>query len=107
MFISSIRGHITLESAGLIALADLSTVAVRTALTGTSDALVLAPGMHQQQSAVNINDGEVPLAGSIITEYVFRVENPAIVNYIYHHNAHHFYCDASDAEKSSYPYLIG
>ncbi len=44
MFISSIRSHITLESAGLIALADLSTVAVRTALTGTSDALVLAPG---------------------------------------------------------------
>ncbi|PBK59877.1 hypothetical protein ARMSODRAFT_991032 [Armillaria solidipes] len=87
MFISSICGHITLKSAGLIALADLSTVAVRTALTGTSsylDALVLAPGMHQQQSAVNVNDGELPLAGSIITEYVFRVENPATVNYLRH-----------------------
>ncbi|KAK0472536.1 hypothetical protein IW261DRAFT_1570893 [Armillaria novae-zelandiae] len=48
------RHHITLEAAGLVALADLSIVAVRTALTGSAspfDVLVLAPGMHQQQSA--------------------------------------------------------
>ncbi|PBK82449.1 hypothetical protein ARMGADRAFT_1019628 [Armillaria gallica] len=84
---SSIPGLITFESAGLIALADLSTVAVRTALTGTSsylDILVLAPGMHQQQSAVKVNDGELPLACSITTEYVFRVENPATVSYLRH-----------------------
>ncbi|KAK0463197.1 uncharacterized protein EV420DRAFT_1160348 [Desarmillaria tabescens] len=84
---SSITGHITLESAGLIALADLSTVAVRTALTGTAsylDILVLAPGMHQQQSAVKINDGELPEAGSLTTEYTFRVENPATVSYLRH-----------------------
>ncbi|KAK0451156.1 uncharacterized protein EV420DRAFT_724524 [Desarmillaria tabescens] len=84
---SSISGRITLESAGLIALADLSTVAVRTALTGTAsylDVLVLAPGMHQQQSAVKINDGELPETGSVINGYVFRVENPATVSYLRH-----------------------
>ncbi|KAK0200599.1 hypothetical protein DFS33DRAFT_1376101 [Desarmillaria ectypa] len=84
---SSISGHITLESAGLIALADLSTVAVRTALTGTAsylDVLVLTPGMHQQQSAVKINDGELPNTGSMTNGYVFRVENPATVSYLRH-----------------------
>ncbi|KAK0430034.1 hypothetical protein EV421DRAFT_1913490 [Armillaria borealis] len=60
---SSISG-ITLEPAGLVALADLPTVAVRTALMGTAswlDILVLAPGMHQQQ---------------------FADENPATVSYL-------------------------
>ncbi|PBK68172.1 hypothetical protein ARMSODRAFT_976034 [Armillaria solidipes] len=81
---SSISG-ITLQSAGLVALADLSTVAVRTALTGTAswlDILVLAPGMHQQQSADEINRGEFPQTGSLTKGYVFRVENPATVNYL-------------------------
>ncbi|KAK0430028.1 hypothetical protein EV421DRAFT_354138 [Armillaria borealis] len=81
---SSISG-ITLESAGLVALADLSTVAVRTALTGTAswlDVLVLAPGMHQQQSADEINRGEFPQTGSLTKGYVFRVENPATVSYL-------------------------
>ncbi len=84
MFNTSSISGITLESAGLIALADLSTVAVRTALTGTAsylDVLVLAPGMHQQQSAVKINDGELPNTGSMTKGYVFRVENPATVSY--------------------------
>ncbi|KAG7443752.1 uncharacterized protein BT62DRAFT_313085 [Guyanagaster necrorhizus] len=84
---SSISGHITLESAGLIALADLSDVALRTALTGTAsylDVLVLAPGIHQQQSAVKINDGELPGAASMTNGYIFRVENPAIVHYLWH-----------------------
>ncbi|SJL14844.1 uncharacterized protein ARMOST_18316 [Armillaria ostoyae] len=43
------RHHITLEAAGLVALADLSIVTVRTALTGTAsllDVLLLAPGSH-------------------------------------------------------------
>ncbi len=87
MFNTSSISGITLESAGLIALADLSTVAVRAALTGTAsylDVLVLAPGMHQQQSAVKINDGELPNTGSMTSEYVFRVENPATVSYLRH-----------------------
>ncbi|KAK0430029.1 hypothetical protein EV421DRAFT_2042141 [Armillaria borealis] len=79
------RHHITLEAAGLVALADLSIVAVRTALTGTAsplDVLLLAPGMHQQQSAEEVNRGEFPTTGSIINGYVFRVENPATVSYL-------------------------
>ncbi|KAK0219182.1 hypothetical protein IW262DRAFT_1084087 [Armillaria fumosa] len=79
------RHHITLEAAGLVALADLSIVAVRTALTGSAsplDVLVLAPGMHQQQSAEEVNRGEFPTTGSIINGYVFRVENPATVSYL-------------------------
>ncbi|KAK0472531.1 hypothetical protein IW261DRAFT_810677 [Armillaria novae-zelandiae] len=87
MFNTSPIAGITLESAGLVALADLSTVAVRTALTGTAsylDVLVLAPGMHQQQSAVKINDGELPNTGSMTNGYVFRVENPATVSYLRH-----------------------
>ncbi|TDZ38622.1 hypothetical protein C8035_v005773 [Colletotrichum spinosum] len=46
--------HLSLSAAGLVALADLQTIAHRTALTGTSswfDALVLAPGLHYQQAA--------------------------------------------------------
>ncbi|KAK0219189.1 hypothetical protein IW262DRAFT_1231105, partial [Armillaria fumosa] len=80
----SISG-ITLESAGLVALADLPTVAVRTALMGTApwlDVLVLAPGMHQQQSADEVNRGEFPKTGSLTNGYVFRVENPATVSYL-------------------------
>lgn len=87
MFNTSSISGITLESAGLVALADLSTVAVRTALTGTAsylDVLVLVPGMHQQQSAVKINDGELPDTGSMTNGYVFRVENPATVSYLRH-----------------------
>ncbi|KAK0219178.1 hypothetical protein IW262DRAFT_1448973 [Armillaria fumosa] len=87
MFNTSSISGITLESAGLVALADLSTVAVRTALMGTAsylDVFVLAPGMHQQQSAVKINDGELPNTGSMTNGYVFRVENPATVSYLRH-----------------------
>ncbi len=81
---SSISG-ITLESAGLVALADLPTVAVRTALMGTAswlDILVLAPGMHQQQSADEVNRSEFPQTSSLTNGYVFRVENPATVSYL-------------------------
>ncbi|KAI8278400.1 hypothetical protein K4K61_012717 [Colletotrichum sp. SAR11_59] len=45
---------LSLSAAGLVALADLQTIAHRTALTGTSswwDSLVLAPGLHYQQAA--------------------------------------------------------
>ncbi|WDK18079.1 hypothetical protein CGRA01v4_09364 [Colletotrichum graminicola] len=55
--------QLSLSAAGLVALADLQTIANRTALTGTSswfDALVLAPGLHYQQAA----DG---VAGSAVT----------------------------------------
>ncbi|KAK0493565.1 hypothetical protein EDD18DRAFT_405396 [Armillaria luteobubalina] len=82
---SSLRGPVTLDAAGLVALADLSAVALRTALMGTAsylDILVLAPGMHTQQSADEINRGEFPATGSMTAGNIFRVENPATVRYL-------------------------
>ncbi len=82
---SIISNRVTLEAAGLVALADLSTVATRTALMGTAsylDALVLAPGMHQQQSADEVNRGETPITGAITNGYIFHIENPATVRYL-------------------------
>jgi len=80
----SITG-ITLESAGLVALANLKTIARRTVLTGTAsllDILILAPGIHTQQNAADQNGGEYPTCGAMTTGYVFRVENQAMVHYL-------------------------
>ncbi|KAF7793771.1 hypothetical protein EIP86_004892 [Pleurotus ostreatoroseus] len=80
-FISGIQ----LDSAGLVALADLSTIQQRTALMGTAsifDILFLAPGIHTQQDADCVNCGELPTTGALHSGYVFRVENPATVNYL-------------------------
>ena len=68
-----------------MALADLCTIAHRTALTGTSvllDAVVLCPGLHRQQSSPELNGGEYPAVAAMTTGYVFRVENPATVLYL-------------------------
>ena len=76
---------ISLDSAGLVALADLGTISERTALTGTtwySDILFLAPGLHTQQNASNVNGGEFPAAAAMTTGYVFRIENPATVSWL-------------------------
>lgn len=76
---------VSLEAAGLIALADLTTVAKHTALNGTSsflDLLVLCPGIHRQQNATNLNGGELPPTAALTTGYVFRVENQATVFYL-------------------------
>ena len=78
-------GGIALDSAGLVALADLSTIKQRTALMGSGcifDILLLAPGIHTQQDATSVNGGELPQAGEMKTGYVFRIENPATVNYL-------------------------
>ncbi|KAK0222390.1 hypothetical protein IW262DRAFT_978020 [Armillaria fumosa] len=79
------ESNVSLQAAGLIALADLPPVTVRTALSGTasySDALVLAPSMHQQQTVSEINRGEFPITGAMTTGYIFRIENPATVYYL-------------------------
>ena len=63
-------------------LADLRTVALRTALTGTSsllDTLVICPGLHRQQDAPDLSKGEYPACAAMTTGYVFRVENEATV----------------------------
>ncbi|TKW49802.1 hypothetical protein CTA1_4958 [Colletotrichum tanaceti] len=52
---------LSLSAGGLVALADLHTIANRTALKGTSswfDALVLAPGLHYQQAADGVVGGD-------------------------------------------------
>ncbi|KAK3696130.1 hypothetical protein LTR37_018101 [Vermiconidia calcicola] len=70
------------DAAGLVALADLETTALRTALTGTSslfDAFILCPGLHRQQDAPDLSKGEYPACAAMTTGYVFRVENEATV----------------------------
>ncbi|KAK7433302.1 hypothetical protein QQZ08_000240 [Neonectria magnoliae] len=85
--------NLSLSASGLLALADLRTVAHRTALTGGSswlDALVLAPGLHYQQACEDL-DREAPvglvalstvpaLAGG--AERRYGVKNVVTVNYL-------------------------
>lgn len=90
--------NLSLSAGGLLALADLNTVAQRTAIKGGSswlDALVLAPGLHYQQAADALEQESVPgLAaelgltaaietkadGTELRRYV--ISNIAMVNYL-------------------------
>ncbi|GIZ38749.1 hypothetical protein CKM354_000215300 [Cercospora kikuchii] len=74
-----------LDAIGLLALADLEVVARQTALAGNSsllDALLIAPGLHRQQHATELNKGEYPACAAMTTGYVFRIENQATVAYL-------------------------
>ncbi|KAF2722188.1 hypothetical protein K431DRAFT_284132 [Polychaeton citri CBS 116435] len=76
---------VNLSLAGILLLADLDTVARRTATSGSScltDALVLAPGLHRQQDATELHKGEYPACAAMTSGYVFRVETPATVLYM-------------------------
>ncbi|KAK0472540.1 hypothetical protein IW261DRAFT_1507952 [Armillaria novae-zelandiae] len=82
---SSLKIPIGFEPAAFIAVADFSTVAERTALVGGAsylEALVIVPGMHQQQSANDVSNGEYPPATSLANGYIFNIENPATVSYL-------------------------
>ncbi|KAI4166265.1 MAG: hypothetical protein LQ342_000154 [Letrouitia transgressa] len=75
----------SLDAAGLIALADLDTIARRTALLGSAsftDALVICPGIHRQQKASDLSKAELPPTGSLTNGYIFRIENQATVAYL-------------------------
>lgn len=88
--------NLALSAGGLLALADLNTIAQRTAITGGSswlDALVLAPGLHYQQAADSLDQQSAPalsaelgLVAAIETttgevrRYV--INNIAMVNYL-------------------------
>ena len=77
--------NIRLDAAGLVAIADLSTIALRTALSGNAaylDTLVICPGLHRQQASPDLNLGEYPVCGALTTGYVFRVENQATVVFL-------------------------
>ncbi|KAJ3555299.1 hypothetical protein NM688_g2656 [Phlebia brevispora] len=81
---TSIAG-VALDSAGLVALADLSLIKQRTALMGSAsyfDIFFLAPGIHTQQDCTGVNGGELPYAGDMKNDYVFRIENPGTVSYL-------------------------
>ncbi|KIP12103.1 hypothetical protein PHLGIDRAFT_124289 [Phlebiopsis gigantea 11061_1 CR5-6] len=85
MFTQGTITGISLDAANLVALADLKTIAYRTALIGSAsilDILFLAPGIHCQQAASEVNQGEYPATGAMTTGYVFRVENQATVSFL-------------------------
>lgn len=84
---------VSLSAGGLLALADLSTIAQRTAITGTSswlDSLLLAPGLHYQQAADALVGGPTSASGLISAvetlrdgqSVTFAVRNAATANYI-------------------------
>jgi len=75
------------ESGGIVALADLTTIAERTALMGKSswfDILVIAPGIHLHQRSAEFANagGELPPTAALTSGYVFRVENQAMVGWL-------------------------
>ncbi|KAL4941898.1 hypothetical protein BDV06DRAFT_235742 [Aspergillus oleicola] len=77
--------HVSLDAAGLVTIAEIPAIAKRTALAGTSvltDAFVLCPGLHRQQSAPDLSKGELPAVAAMTTGYIFRVENPATVCFL-------------------------
>ncbi|EKM56384.1 uncharacterized protein PHACADRAFT_183079 [Phanerochaete carnosa HHB-10118-sp] len=87
MFHKGPLGFLRLDAAGLIALADLKSIARRTALIGSAsvlDVLYLAPGIHRQQDAAEISGGEYPQAGTMHKPNcsTFRIENPATVSFL-------------------------
>lgn len=85
---NNVLSNVSLDAAGLVAIAEITAVAQRTVLTGTStysDALILCPGLHRQQSAPELNGGEFPAVAAMTSGYVFRVENPATVNFLQRH----------------------
>lgn len=76
---------VSLELAGLVALAELATLSKRTAMRGTDsylDTFVICPGLHREQWAPELNKGEYPAAANILSDYVFRIENPGTVVYL-------------------------
>lgn len=83
--------NFSLSASGLILLADLSTVAQRTALRGGSswlDSLLLVPGLHYQQAADELSHhGESVVldaveVGSDGRPVSHRIVNQAVVGYI-------------------------
>jgi hypothetical protein len=76
---------VSLQLAGLVALADLTTIKERTILTGTAswlDILILLPGIYHQQNAADLAGGEFPACAAMTTGYPFRIENPATVYWL-------------------------
>ena len=80
--------HFELSAAGLLALADLGTIAQRTAIMGGSswlDSLLLAPGLHYQQAADALT-GEASSYSAIEIyqgkSLTYSITNPATIRYL-------------------------
>lgn len=82
---------VSLSAGGLLALADLSTIAQRTAIAGGSswlDSIVLVPGLHYNQAADQLTrDTPAGLLSAVETlqngqSVTFPVRNAATANYI-------------------------
>ncbi|KAH8886792.1 hypothetical protein GQ53DRAFT_727357 [Thozetella sp. PMI_491] len=82
---------LAISASGLIALADLSTIAQRTAIAGGSswmDSLLLAPGLQYQQAADDLvkGDGMDAIVNAVEERdgkpVTFRVNNAATAHYI-------------------------
>lgn len=85
--------NFSLSAGGLLALADLSTIAQRTALRGGSswlDSLLLAPGLHYQQAADELARAEgTPTLTAVEASSsgsgpatTYRIVNQAVISYI-------------------------
>ncbi|KAI1335297.1 hypothetical protein F5Y15DRAFT_398140 [Xylariaceae sp. FL0016] len=78
-----------LSPAGLIALADLGTIAQRTRIAGGSswlDALLLAPGLHYQQAADALQDSTSSYSAVELFEgksSTYGIANSATLNYLH------------------------
>ncbi|EHK47628.1 hypothetical protein TRIATDRAFT_167710, partial [Trichoderma atroviride IMI 206040] len=81
--------NLSLSAGGLLALADLNTIAQRTAIAGGSswlDAFVLAPGLHYQQAADSLTPeygaGRPVLSMALDGGKHYVVNNVAMVKYL-------------------------
>ncbi|KAI1181259.1 hypothetical protein F4777DRAFT_573333 [Nemania sp. FL0916] len=82
--------HVDISAAGLLALADLSTIQQRTRISGASwlDALLLAPGLHYQQAADAVLS-ELPSPYNAVESVggktsTYNVANTATLRYLEH-----------------------
>jgi hypothetical protein len=82
---------LSFSAGGVLALADLSTIAQRTAITGGAswmDSLLLAPGLHYQQAADELfRKGDASSIVNIVDErggaaVALKLNNAATANYI-------------------------
>lgn len=82
--------NLSLSAGGLLALADLNTIAQRTVIAGGSswlDALVLAPGLHYQQAADALDHrlGAATMESSstgAADQVRYAISNAALVNFL-------------------------
>jgi hypothetical protein len=88
--------NFALSASGVVALADLSTIAQRTAIVGGSswlDAFALAPGLHYQQAADMLSDDTRYGGGAAHQTYsavelsqgktaTYNITNPATLRYL-------------------------